>query len=45
MKNIEKVEFALQQLKLAYKNLEAQKEIVKEHEKALEQTVNFNVGK
>lgn len=39
MKNIDNIEFALQQLKLAYKNLKAQEEIVKEHEKAFEQSV------
>ncbi|WP_268866320.1 hypothetical protein [Bacillus cereus] len=39
MKNISKVEFATQQLKLAYENLDRQKEIVKQCEEALEEVV------
>ncbi|MGY2609502.1 MULTISPECIES: hypothetical protein [Bacillus] len=39
MKNISKVEFATQQLKLAYENLKNQQEIVKQCEKSLEEAV------
>jgi hypothetical protein len=42
MKNIDKIEFALEQLKLAYKNLASQERIVKEHEKALEDAIKDN---
>lgn len=39
MKNLDKIEFHMEQLRLAYKNLAAQKKIVDEHEKALEEVV------
>jgi cupin superfamily acireductone dioxygenase involved in methionine salvage len=39
MKNVEKIEIALEQLKLAYKNLASQERIVKEHEKVLEEAI------